>query len=115
QGALDGLDFAAQTRVGLDALLDLVDRRQHRGVVLVAEGATEVGVARGGELAGEVHGDRARPGDALVAALALQVAQLDLVVAGHGAQHLVDADLLGGPRNRALERLAGELDVYVAP
>jgi hypothetical protein len=75
--------------------VDRADGVQHRRVVAAAEVAADFfqAVARVA-LAGEEHADLAREGDALVALLALQVAQADVVVLGHGVDDLLDRDAL---------------------
>ena len=65
--------FAAEFRIVILLLLDLVARVHDRGVVLLAEFARDLRQRRIGELAREVHRDLARHRQALIAALAFQL------------------------------------------
>src|SRR3990172_6152277 len=107
---LERLHLAAEAEVGLEPDGDLLARRQHGGVVLVAEGAAEVRVALAGELAGQIHGDGARTGDRLVAALALEVEDLDVVVVGDGLEDVLDRQVVDGAGDDAGQRLAREVE-----
>src|SRR6476469_10617745 len=52
---------------------DLVDAVQHRGVVAAAELGADLRQRRIGQFAAQIHGDVARVGDRLLAAVAAQV------------------------------------------
>src|SRR5690349_15369430 len=92
KGPLDGVHLAAQRGVLLDALLDLLNGRDHRRVVLAAERAREVGIAVLGVVARQVHRDGTRVRERLVAAVALDVRGLQTVVARDALDDVLDRD-----------------------
>ena len=73
QQLLQLVQRAVQVLVGAALLVDLGDRVHHRGVVLVAELAADLGQTGFGHLLGQVHGDLARHHHVARVVLLLQV------------------------------------------
>jgi hypothetical protein len=90
------VDLGPQGRVVLQSRDDLLDRRDDGRVVLATERASEVGIRILRVVTREVHRDCTRRGDGLVAALALDIAGLEAVVARDGLDDGFDGDDLAG-------------------
>src|SRR3954470_18305912 len=84
--------------IGSDALGGAPAGVQDGGVVASSEGAADGGQALAGVLAGEVHGDLARPGDARGAAGGQQVLAADVEELARGGHDPVDGGGGAPPR-----------------
>jgi len=109
------VNLATKGRVILQALADFLDSADDGGVVLATKGAPEVWIALVGMGARQVHRHGAWSGDGLVAAWALEVRDLDVVVAGDRLEDVIDRQMLRRPGYRAFQGVAGKVDVDLAP
>ena len=94
-------------RVRLLGVADLGAGVHDGGVVASAQVSADFFEAVLGEVAGQIHADLTRLGDALAPPLTLEIRQTDVEVMGDGVDDVGDADVAGCYPNLPLERFLG--------
>src|SRR5260370_38058732 len=94
QGAHQTGNRAVEFFVGPPQLFDLVDRMQHRGVVLAAELAADLRKRSGGELLDDIHRHLARKSDRARVTADLEVLLPQIKVLADSFLDQVDGDAL---------------------
>src|ERR1700720_3828998 len=101
------LNSAVEIGVCCSGLIDLLYRVHHRGVVLVVEELADLGVREGRQLLAEEHRYLARDHDLAGVVLALDLLDLEVVVAGYSLDDLLVRRLAPLLRQDVLQRFPG--------